>query len=50
MMSHPCIFVIDHAEPEREEPPEPAQVEGVNTEQDPVHGTTTLEFMLSFIF
>jgi hypothetical protein len=48
--THTCIFAIDHAEVGREEPPEPAQVEGVNTEQDPVHGTTTLEFMLSFIF
>jgi hypothetical protein len=34
LVSHICIFVIDHAEQGHEEPPEPAQVEGVNTEQD----------------
>jgi hypothetical protein len=34
VVSHTCIFMIDHAELGREEPPEPAQVEGVNTEQD----------------
>jgi hypothetical protein len=32
LVSHTCIFAIDHAEPGREEPPEPAQVEGVNSE------------------
>jgi hypothetical protein len=34
LVSHTCIFVIDHAEQGHEEPPEPTQVEGVNTEQD----------------
>jgi hypothetical protein len=29
-----CIFVIGHAEQGPEETPEPAQVEGVNPEQD----------------
>jgi hypothetical protein len=33
-VSHTCIFTIDHAEPGHEEPPEPAQVEDVNTEQE----------------
>jgi hypothetical protein len=36
LLSHTCIFAIDHVEQGPEEPPEPAQVEGVNTEQD--HG------------
>jgi hypothetical protein len=34
LVSHMCIFTIDHAEQGHEEPPEPAQVEGVNLEQD----------------
>jgi hypothetical protein len=34
LVSHTCIFAIDHAEHGHEEPPEPAQVEGVNTKQD----------------
>jgi hypothetical protein len=34
LVSHTCIFMIDHMEQGHEEPPEPAQVEGVNTEQD----------------
>jgi hypothetical protein len=34
LVSHPCIFAIGHAEQEPEETPEPAQVEGVNPEQD----------------
>jgi hypothetical protein len=34
LVSHTCIFVIDHAEQGHEEPPERTQVEGVNTEQD----------------
>jgi hypothetical protein len=33
LVSHTCIIAFDHAEQGREEP-EPAQVEGVNTEQD----------------
>jgi hypothetical protein len=34
LVSHPCIFAIGHAEQGSEETPEPAQVEGVNPEQD----------------
>jgi hypothetical protein len=34
LVSHPCIFAIGHAEQEPEETPEPAQVKGVNPEQD----------------
>jgi hypothetical protein len=34
LVSHTCIFVIDHVEQGHEEPPEPAQVEGANTEQE----------------
>jgi hypothetical protein len=34
LMSHTCIFTIDHAEPGHEESPEPAPVEGGNYEQD----------------
>jgi hypothetical protein len=34
LVSHPCIFSIGHAEQGLEETPEPAQVEGVNLEQD----------------
>jgi hypothetical protein len=34
LVSHMCIFVIGHAEQGPVETPEPAQVEGVNTEQD----------------
>jgi hypothetical protein len=34
LVSHTCIFVIDHAEQGHEEPPEPAQVEGANFEQE----------------
>jgi hypothetical protein len=33
-VSHTCIFVVDHAEQGREEPPKPAQVKGANYEQD----------------
>jgi hypothetical protein len=29
-----CIFAIEHAEEGREEPPEPAPVEGTDYEQD----------------
>jgi hypothetical protein len=34
LVSHTCIFVIGHAEQGPEEMPEPAQVEGINPEQD----------------
>jgi hypothetical protein len=34
LVSHMCKFVIRHAEQGPEEAPEPAQVEGVNPEQD----------------
>jgi hypothetical protein len=34
LVSHTCIIAIDHVEQGREEPSEPAQVKGVNTEQD----------------
>jgi hypothetical protein len=34
LVSHTCIFAIDHAEPGHEEPPEPAPVEGGNYRQD----------------
>jgi hypothetical protein len=34
LVSHTCIFVIDHAEEGHEEPSEPAQVEGANSEQE----------------
>jgi hypothetical protein len=34
LVSHICIFVIDHAEPGREEMPEPTPVEPDNYEQD----------------
>jgi hypothetical protein len=34
LVSHTCIFVIDHAEQGHAEPSEPAPVEGVDYEQD----------------
>jgi hypothetical protein len=34
LVSHTCIFTIDHTEQEHEEPPEPAPIEGANTEQE----------------
>jgi hypothetical protein len=34
LVSHTCIFMIDHAEQGRVEPPEPAPVEGTDYEQD----------------
>jgi hypothetical protein len=34
LVSHTCIFALDHAEQGPEETPEPTQVEGVNPEQD----------------
>jgi hypothetical protein len=34
MVSHTCLFVIDHAQQGHKEPPEPAQVEGANSEQE----------------
>jgi hypothetical protein len=34
LVSHTCIFVIDHAEQGHEEPPESTQVEGANFEQE----------------
>jgi hypothetical protein len=34
LVSHTCIFAIDHVERGHEELPEPAQVEGFNTEKD----------------
>jgi hypothetical protein len=34
LVSHTSIFAIDHAEQGHEEPPEPAQVEGANFEQE----------------
>jgi hypothetical protein len=34
LVSHTCIFTIDHAEQRSEEQPEPAQVEGVDPEKD----------------
>jgi hypothetical protein len=36
LVSHTCIFTIDHAEQGHEEPPEPAPVESANFEQDQV--------------
>jgi hypothetical protein len=36
LVSHTCIFAIDHAEQGHEEPSEPAQVKGTNFEQE--HG------------
>jgi hypothetical protein len=35
LVSHTCIFVINHAEQGHEEPPKPAQVEDTNSEQEP---------------
>jgi hypothetical protein len=34
LVSHPCIFVIGHAEKGPEETSDPAQAEGINPEQD----------------
>jgi hypothetical protein len=34
LVSHTCIFAIDHAEQGHAEPPEPAPVEGADYEQD----------------
>jgi hypothetical protein len=34
LVPHTCIFAIDHAEQGHEEPPEPAQVDDTNTEQE----------------
>jgi hypothetical protein len=34
IVAHGCIFVIDHVEQGRVEPPEPAPVEGADYEQD----------------
>jgi hypothetical protein len=34
LVAHGCIFVIDHAEQGRAEPPEPAPVETADCEQD----------------
>jgi hypothetical protein len=34
LMTHPCIFVIDHADHGLEETPVPAQVEASEPEQD----------------
>jgi hypothetical protein len=34
LVSYTCIFVIDHTEQRREEPPKSALVEGTNCEQD----------------
>jgi hypothetical protein len=34
LVSHTCIFTIDHAEQGHEEPPKPTQVEGANTKQE----------------
>jgi hypothetical protein len=34
LVAHSCTFVIDHVEPGRVEPPEPAAVETANYEQD----------------
>jgi hypothetical protein len=34
LVSHICIFVIDHVEQGHEKPPEPAQIEDANTEQE----------------
>jgi hypothetical protein len=34
LVAHGCIFVIDHAEQGRVEPPEPAPVETADYEQD----------------
>jgi hypothetical protein len=49
LVSHTCIFVIDHAEQGQEEPPEPAQVEDTNPEQALVHLTLSLSFIYNFI-
>jgi hypothetical protein len=34
LVSHTCIFAIDHMEQGCEKPPEPAQVGGANFEQE----------------
>jgi hypothetical protein len=34
LVAHTCTLVINHVEPGRVEPPEPAPVEGVDYEQD----------------
>jgi hypothetical protein len=34
LVSHTCIFAVDHAEQEPKETPEPAQVEAGSHEQD----------------
>jgi hypothetical protein len=34
LVSHTCIFVRDHVETGRNEPPEPASIEDANSEQD----------------
>jgi hypothetical protein len=34
LVSHTCIFAVDHVEQRHEEPPEQAQVEGTNSEQE----------------
>jgi hypothetical protein len=50
LVSHTCIFTINHAEQGREEPPEPAPVEGVNCEQDQGKTRCIPLQSLSFIF
>jgi hypothetical protein len=50
LVSRTCIFVVDHAEQGREEPPEPAQVEGANYEQDQGKPRCIPPKSLSFIF
>jgi hypothetical protein len=34
LVSQTCIFAIDHAEEEHKETPEPAQIEGANSERE----------------
>jgi hypothetical protein len=50
LVSHTCIFVIDHKEQGHEEPPEPDPVEGANTEQEQGKPWCIPQKSLSFIF
>jgi hypothetical protein len=49
LVSHTCIFVIDHVEQGPEEPPELAQVEDTNPEQEQGKPQWIKPLSLSFI-
>jgi hypothetical protein len=50
LVSQTCIFVIDHAEQGRAEPPKPAPVEGADYEKDQGKPQCILPHPLSFIY